>query len=133
MPSNQRTIESTNYRFLLLLAPLILSGCDWIGRQADALGEHMPVIGERCEHWQCFTSEGQAESNAIKAEQNRQQQQNQPQPLSSVTPIYPPDQATPPPPADAAPATAPVPDPARKQFPMNDNPSAAPDSGPPPL
>lgn len=50
---------------LLLGAALLLtsvSGCSWI----DDLGRHMPVIGERCENWQCFTSSGQAQSEATK-------------------------------------------------------------------
>jgi len=53
-------------RLLCIAALLGISGCDWIGRQADALGEYMPVIGERCEHWQCVTSSGQAKSDKIK-------------------------------------------------------------------
>ena len=81
--------------FWLLLIPLALSGCDWMGRQADAVGEYMPVIGERCEHWQCMTASGQAESDAAKAEQQRQQeQQNPPSPQPEITPIYPPDAGT---------------------------------------
>ncbi len=46
------------FRTLALVLPLLLGGCgltDW----ADA---NMPVIGERCEHWQCFTSSGQEAS-----------------------------------------------------------------------
>ncbi len=45
--------------FSVLLA---LQGCGW----ADDLGRHMPVIGERCESWECFTSSGQAQSDANK-------------------------------------------------------------------
>ena len=54
---------------MLLISGMILglSSCAWIGRQSDALGNHMPVIGERCEHWQCFTASGRAQSEANKA------------------------------------------------------------------
>lgn len=40
---------------LLLLA---LASCTW----ADDLGSHLPVIGERCEYWQCMTDKGRARS-----------------------------------------------------------------------
>ena len=52
-----------------------ISGCDWIGRQADALGSHMPVIGERCEHWQCITESGRQKSEMYKAQQSGATQQ----------------------------------------------------------
>jgi hypothetical protein len=51
-----------------LLAFFALGGCTWIGNTADSMGEHMPVIGERCEHWQCMTAQGKARSDAIKAQ-----------------------------------------------------------------
>lgn len=38
---------------------LMLTNCQTIGNWADSIGEHLPVIGERCEHWQCFTASGQ--------------------------------------------------------------------------
>lgn len=70
-------------RLLLASALLIsLAGCAWIGRQADALGEHMPVIGERCEHWQCITASGRARSDMYKAQRAEQRNagsQNVPQ------------------------------------------------------
>ena len=52
-----------------LLLLLALCGCQTIGNWADSIGNHMPVIGERCEHWQCFTSSGQQIS-----EQNKEKQ-----------------------------------------------------------
>lgn len=61
---------------------MTLAGCNWIGRQADALGSHMPVIGERCEHWQCLTSSGRATSDMYKV-QNGQPQQAEEQPQVS--------------------------------------------------
>ncbi|MDE3016787.1 MAG: hypothetical protein KGI29_07735 [Pseudomonadota bacterium] len=73
-----------------MLPVTLLLGCDWIGRQADALGAYMPVIGQRCEHWQCMTASGQAESDAAKA----QEQQQNPPPQPDPAPVYPPD-ATP--------------------------------------
>lgn len=51
---------------VVLLCLLGLSGCDWIGRQADAVGEYMPTIGDRCENWQCMTTEGQRQSEMNK-------------------------------------------------------------------
>lgn len=78
-----RINERTNSRILILLCFLPLASCDWMGRQADALGEHMPVIGERCEHWQCVTSSGQAQSDYNKA---MQQRQHAPQPAPQASP-----------------------------------------------
>lgn len=54
---------------LLLVLPL-LAACQTIGGWADGLGSHMPVIGERCEHWQCMTTEGRAKSDKIKQQKN---------------------------------------------------------------
>lgn len=83
---------------LLLAACILLSGCSWIGRQADALGDHMPVIGERCEHWQCMTESGQAQSDYYKqqkAEADKAEAEKAKQELESRPPI-----AGGPPPAD---------------------------------
>lgn len=56
-------MKKTFTRIILASAALLLTqGCQW----ADDLGRHMPVIGERCENWQCFTSSGQAQSEANK-------------------------------------------------------------------
>lgn len=41
---------------------LSLGGCEWI----DDLGRHMPVVGERCENWECFTQSGRTQSEATK-------------------------------------------------------------------
>jgi len=60
-------------RLLLCIAALLAtSGCDWTGRQADALGEYMPVIDYRCEHWQCITSSGKGQSDANKAKAEKE-------------------------------------------------------------
>jgi len=48
----------------------VLNGCQTIGDWADSAGKHMPVIGQRCEHWQCITASGQqASDEKIKQEQ----------------------------------------------------------------
>lgn len=47
---------------LIASSALFMSGCEWI----DDVGRHMPVIGERCENWQCFTEGGRAQSEANK-------------------------------------------------------------------
>jgi hypothetical protein len=70
----------------LLPATLPLSGCDWIGKQADNLGEHMPVVGERCEHWQCITPSGQAASDT-----NKQKMQQAGHPAAPAAPLPSPD------------------------------------------
>ena len=70
--------RSQRVRALVITAGcLLLSGCGWIGRQADHVGSYMPVIGERCEHWQCFTSEGQAISNANKAQRENAEREQE--------------------------------------------------------
>jgi hypothetical protein len=58
----------------LLIAALFLplSGCQTISGWADSAGEYLPTIGDRCEHWQCVTDSGQAQSDAIKAQQAKQ-------------------------------------------------------------
>ena len=61
---------------IVAILPL-LAGCNWVGRQADALGSHMPVIGERCEHWQCVTESGQRQSDLYKQQQVKGAQQVQ--------------------------------------------------------
>jgi hypothetical protein len=73
---------------LITTALLSLSGCNWIGRQADAVGSHMPVIGERCEHWQCITSSGRQRSDMYKmqAQQPQEDQTEQPAQQQVLTP-----------------------------------------------
>lgn len=61
---------SIRYFSILLVTSASLSGCQWIGDRADDLGDHLPVIGERCEHWQCFTESGRAQSRARTAYRN---------------------------------------------------------------
>lgn len=60
-------------RAVTLAVMLALPGCSWIGRQADHMGSYMPVIGERCEHWQCLTGEGQAISDANREMREREE------------------------------------------------------------
>ncbi len=66
-------------RYAWLIALSLLTGCAWIGRQADHMGSYMPVIGERCEHWQCITESGRTRSEAIK--QQRGQAETELKPL----------------------------------------------------
>lgn len=97
-------------RLFALTLPFAMSGCgltDW----ADA---NMPVIGQRCEHWQCFTSGGQAESQAIHnqrvAGDNGEQRRSvngedvpggMPQAMAAPAPAAPQPQANPMPPEGA--------------------------------
>lgn len=68
------TFRKLFYTALLLS---ILSGCEW----ADNLGKKMPVMGDRCENWQCFTESGRQASEAKKMQQQQvQQPQNQAMP-----------------------------------------------------
>ena len=75
---------------VLAAAATLLFGCQWIGRQADALGSYMPVIGERCEHWQCITSSGQTISDAKREEQEKQEQLQKTAPANDATDSPPP-------------------------------------------
>ncbi len=76
------------FRLLPLTLPLALGACgltDW----ADA---NMPVIGERCEHWQCFTESGQEQSKLN--HQQRVEQETPRTPISGNPPsAYPAPQA----------------------------------------
>jgi len=72
-------------KLFIFLAFAPLAACQWMGRQADALGEYMPTIGEPCEHWQCITPSGQRTSDAIKAEKERQEEE-----AKAPTPLVPP-------------------------------------------
>ncbi len=60
----------------LLMVCVALSGCGTMSGWADQAGSYLPVLSdERCEHWQCFTDEGKAQS-----EYNKQMQQGGGQP-----------------------------------------------------
>jgi len=66
--------------FIIPFLLLALSGCEW----AD---EYMPVIGERCEHWQCFTESGREASDMnIKTQQQIQKEPPAAQ-QNSTTPL----------------------------------------------
>jgi hypothetical protein len=54
----------TIIRTIALSLLLATSGCI----SFDELGRHMPVVGKRCENWECFTSSGQSTSEERKAE-----------------------------------------------------------------
>lgn len=86
-----RTIIHCSTCLALVMAT---AGCSWIGRQADALGSHMPVIGERCEHWQCITKSGRQTSDMYKQQMEQEEVikkdgQQQPEATGSTTPAYP--------------------------------------------
>jgi|GEM_PF-1042586 len=49
-----------------ILMIISLTSCQGISNFADGIGKHMPVIGERCEHWQCFSESGRRASDANK-------------------------------------------------------------------
>ncbi len=68
---------------IILLTMLMLAACDTIGGWADDVGEHLPVIGERCEHWQCMTTSGQQRSEQIR----RQKEQSGPPSASRPTSV----------------------------------------------
>lgn len=56
------------------LLALPLTACETMNGWVDSMGEHMPVVGDRCEHWQCFTSGGQAQSDAIAAQKEKERE-----------------------------------------------------------
>lgn len=92
-------------RTFLVLLPLGLCGCQAIGDWFDRVGEHMPVIGDRCEHWQCFTEAGQEASDAKKAqEQQATSNAASANPTSNRIPANAPQTLTPPPTQPATPA-----------------------------
>lgn len=51
---------------IIIILPLILSGCDTVYGWADSVGKHMPTLGEPCNNWQCVTNEGQKKSDQNK-------------------------------------------------------------------
>jgi len=56
---------------------LMLGGCNAVNHWADDTGQHFPVIGKRCEYWQCFTAYGQQQS-----EINREKSLGAPPPVA---------------------------------------------------
>jgi hypothetical protein len=82
----------------------VLGGCQSIGNWADDAGSYLPVLSdERCEHWQCFTAEGKAQSDYNKIMRQQQQQQPDGQQQDANTAPPPP----PPPKVDTDPETNP--------------------------
>ena len=55
-------MRKINYLALGLL--LSTSGC----MSLDEVGRHMPVVGKRCENWECFSSDGQEVSEERKTQ-----------------------------------------------------------------
>lgn len=80
---------------LIIVLPLLISGCDTIYGWADGVGKHMPTIGEPCRNWQCMTDSGQRKSSENKwledatnkppAPKKEQQQQQTPKPAGQPT------------------------------------------------
>jgi hypothetical protein len=70
-------------KILLIGLCAALGGCQSIGDWADDVGTHLPVLSDQsCEHWQCFTSDGQAESDMnrkMREERWRQEEQQEQQ------------------------------------------------------
>lgn len=73
-------------RLIISLPCVLLTGCDTVGDFADDMGSHMPVVGERCEHWQCITEGGRRQSE-INRQRRMQPPAPQPQPAPQVTPL----------------------------------------------
>jgi len=88
---------------------LLVSACNPV-KTIDSIGDYMPVIGDRCEHWQCITASGQAQSDAIKASEKRMEALKSGQ----VPPTPPQPQAQALAPAQAAQPQTPTPPPARR-------------------
>lgn len=96
------------FRIFACALPFVLCGCgldDWANR-------NMPVVGQRCEHWQCFTEGGQQQSDINHEERMRQEAGDA---NGAVAPSSPPSAATgapaalnPPSGQPAAPAALPV-------------------------
>ncbi len=85
-----------SFAFISIFAiALPISACRTVGDFADDVGSHMPVIGDRCEHWQCFTEEGKQRSAMNRAARAQSAQASQPQPAMPETenPPLSPDEA----------------------------------------
>ena len=82
--------QASGLAIFLLLG---LSGCSWL----NSIGDHLPVMGTRCENWQCFTESGQEASDRKKAQEKAQS-------AGARTPVNPPDggESTSPSPSPAA-------------------------------
>jgi hypothetical protein len=52
----------------LLFALLSLTGCQGFTKWAYKTGDHFPVVGERCEHWECMSESGRIASEKMRAE-----------------------------------------------------------------
>lgn len=82
-------------KLFLIVACTTISGCETIGNWADSAGSYMPVIGERCEHWQCFTESGRQQSEYKKQMMKQGGEQEDPAMMQQ------PEQPPAPPPGDA--------------------------------
>lgn len=53
-------------RLLPLLSLTLLTGCSF-DRMVDSASRSMPVMGERCENWQCMTADGRQKSQGVRS------------------------------------------------------------------
>jgi hypothetical protein len=58
---------------------LLLPGCSF-ENMVDSAARSMPVMGERCEHWQCMSAEGRQKSQGVRSSRMPPPQQVQGQP-----------------------------------------------------
>jgi hypothetical protein len=67
----------------VLLSTFTLNGCAWF----EQVGENFPVVGDRCEYWQCFTEYGQQQSDLIKQQKARAARNAENAPPPNAKPI----------------------------------------------
>jgi hypothetical protein len=80
-------------KLLLVSICVTLGGCQAIGNFADDVGSYMPVLSdERCEHWQCFTDEGKAQSDYNKMMMQKRSEQEKLEEEMEEKGIQPPQQ-----------------------------------------
>ncbi len=60
----------SNLRRVLFISAscLVLAGCQTVYGAGEYLGSYMPVIGERCNHWQCFTNDTEKSTDPAQQE-----------------------------------------------------------------
>ncbi len=61
-------VSSLRTALVISTSSLLLTSCQTIYGWADHVGSYMPVIGERCNHWQCFTNDTGHSADVIEQE-----------------------------------------------------------------